>query len=237
MAKRYWSGFATGAAAGAGLTFGSLALASALGRRNPRIVRLEKSLQIGRPVEEVFQHWADLDRLPEWSDCVEEVFSNGPCSHWVVKVDGHTLEWDAEIEQFIPNEAIGWKSVNGPKHTGRITFSKIGSDTLVQVTMNYAPPSRFFAPFSANVGEHLEHYIEQVLRDFKARLEGKGQEGVKPATRSVSEKIGPVTATTQKEANRATGTMGPMNSSQEPRDKFGTRTNPVEFTSPPEAKR
>ncbi len=237
MAKRYWRGFATGAATGAGLTFGSMALASALGRRNPRIVRLEKSLQIGRPVQEVFQQWASLERLPQWSSCVEQVTNNGDRSHWRVNVDGRTLEWDAEIEQFIPNEAIGWKSVNGPKHTGRITFSKLGNDTLVQVTMNYAPPSRLLRPFAANVGEHLEHYIEQVLRDFKASLEGKGQEGATPATRSSSERIGPTTSILNKEASRATGTYGGPNSSTEQIDRFGNRVNPVEFTSPPEAKR
>lgn len=237
MAKRYWRGFATGAATGAGLTFGSMALASALGRRHKRIVRLEKSIQIGRPVEEVFQRWATVDRLPEWSDCVEEVFSNGDYSHWRVKVDGRSLEWDAEIEQFIPNQAIGWKSTQGPKHTGRITFSKIGNDTLVQITMNYAPPSRFLTPFGANVGEFLDRYIEQVLRDFKASLEGKGQEGVTPVSRSSSERIGPTTSVLNNEASRATGTYGGVNTGNEPLDKFGSRANPVEFTSPPEAKR
>ncbi len=234
MAKRYWRGFATGAATGAGLTFGSMALASALGRRNPRIVRLEKSLQIGRPVEEVFQHWSNIDRLPEWSDSVEEVFSSGNCSHWVVKVDGRTLEWDAEIEQLIPNEAIGWKSVNGPKHTGRITFSKIGNDTLVQVTMNYAPPSRLLSPFAPNLGEYLERYLDQVLRDFKASMEGKGQEGATPAVRSGSERIGPAASVWNQEVNRATGTYGGTEATKE---SLGSRANPVEFTSPPEAKR
>lgn len=234
MAKRYWRGFAAGAATGAGLTFGSVALATVVARRNPRIVRLEKSLQIGRPVEEVFQHWSNIDRLPEWSDSVEEVFSSGNCSHWVVKVDGRTLEWDAEIEQLIPNEAIGWKSVNGPKHTGRITFSKIGNDTLVQVTMNYVPPSRLLSPFAPNVGEYLERYLDQVLRDFKASLEGKGQEGVTPATRGGSERIGPAASGWNQEVHRATGTYGETDATKE---SIASRPNPVEFTSPPEAKR
>ena len=234
MAKRYWRGFATGAATGAGLTFGSMALASALARRNARIVRFEKSIQIGRPVQEVFQRWSTLDRLPEWSECVEEVFSSGDCSHWVVKIDGRNVEWDAKIEQMIPNQAIGWKSTSGPKHTGRITFAPIGSDTLVQITMNYAPPSRVFSPFAANLSGFMERYIEQVLRDFKASLEGKGQEGVKPATRGSSERLGPAAAGWNQEVNRATGTIGGKGTPKEP---SGSRTNPVEFTSPPEAKR
>ncbi len=234
MARRYWRGFAAGAATGAGLTFGSVALAGALIRGKSRIVRLEKSLQIGRPVAEVFERWANVDRLPEWSDCVEEVFSNGNCSHWVVKLDGRTVEWDAEIEQLLPNQAIGWKSVNGPKHTGRMTFAPIGNDTLVQITMNYAPPSRLVSPFAANLSEFMEKYIEQVLRDFKASLEGKGQEGVTPATRAGSERLGPGKSGWNSELTRATGTYGETTESKEP---LGSRANPVEFTSPPEAKR
>jgi uncharacterized membrane protein len=235
MAK-HWRGFAAGAAAGAGLTFGSVALVNALFRRHPHIIRLDKSIQIGRPPEEVFRAWSELDRLSRMSGCVEQVRSFGDRSHWKVNVDGRKLEWDAEIEQFIPNQAIGWKSLNGPKHTGRITFSPIGSDTLVQVTMNYAPPARLGTIFSGNVSEHLEHYIEQVLRDVKAALEGKGQEGATPALRTNSEHIGPGTTMTQTDVGRATGTYG---SSPAPStvDKFGNRANPVEYTSPPEAKR
>ena len=235
--RRYWRGFASGAAAGAGAALGVLAISNLIGRRNPRIVRLEKSVQVGRPAQEVFEAWANLDRLEQWSDCVERVTSMGDRSHWRVNVDGRSLEWDAEIEQFLPNQAIGWKSVNGPKHTGRINFSPLGNDTLVHVVMNYAPPARLLQPFVSNVSGHLEKYIEQVLRDFKAHLEGKGQEGVTPAVRSGSERMGPIPAGTSPDISRSTGTYGSPSALNEGTDRFGKTTNPVEFTSPPEAKR
>lgn len=234
MAK-HWRGFAAGAAAGAGLTFGSVALVNTLLRGRSRVIRLEKSVQIGRSQEEVFRAWAEMDRLPRWSSCVEEIRKDGNRSHWKVNVNGRRLEWDSTIEQFIPNQAIGWKSLNGPKHTGRITFSPIGNDTLVQVTMNYAPPSRWLPPFSASVGEHLERYIDQALRDFKAGLEGKGQENLSFPIRG-DERVGPGTAMTQTDVSRATGTFGPE-PTPSVTDKFGGRANPVEYTSPPEAKR
>ena len=235
MAKRYWRGFAAGAAAGAGLTFGSVALVSAFTRRNPYVVRMEKSIQVGRPQEEVFQGWANLEKLSRWSDCIEDISTTGDRSHWRVKVDGRILEWDAEIEQFIPNQAIGWKSINGPKHTGRITFAPIGDDTLVQITMNYMPPSRLLKPFSPNMAELMERYIDQALRDFKASLEGKGQEGATPANRTNPDRIGNIAAT-QSETRRATGTYGSPTPNSEV-DRFGSRPNPVEYTSPPEMKR
>ncbi len=238
MARKFWRGFAAGTAAGAAAGIAALVVSNAWGARKQRVVRLDKSLQIGRPVHDVFESWINLELLPAMSDTIGSIRSQGDRSHWAVRVDGRVLEWDAEIEQFLPDQAIGWKSLSGPKHTGRITFSPIGNDTLVQVTMNYAPPSRLLKPFAENVGGYMERCIEQVLRDFKSALEGKGQEGRKPALRSGGD-VGPGTRLTQTDAQRATGTFGSSSPSpsKDAVDRFGNRANPVEYTSPPEAKR
>lgn len=241
MTRKYWRGFMTGVAAGAGAGIGALLLMRGMGgSRNQRVVRLEKSLQVGRPVHEVFEAWANLERLPQISDYVQNIRHDGNRSHWVIQVDGRSVEWDAEVEQFLPDQAIGWKSINGPKHTGRVTFAPIGNDTLVQVTMNYAPPARVLTPFVENMSGLLHHYIEQVLRDFKSALEGKGQEGRRPAVRSAP--VGPGAEMTQTDLARATGTFGASPGSKplspnEVVDRFGNRPNPVEYTAPPESKR
>jgi len=236
MSRKFWRGFAAGAAAGAGAGVGAMLLTNVIGRaRNRHVVRLEKALQIGRPVPDVFNAWAQLERLPQLSDIIQEVRRHGDRSHWRVRVDGRVFEWDARMEQFIPNQAIGWKSVSGPKHSGRITFSPIGADTLIQVTMNYAPPSPALKPFVENVSGRLDGYIERVLRDFKAALEGKGQEGRKPPVRTGE--IGPGTGMTQSDVARATGTFGAAGTDREnDQDRFGNRTNPVEYTRPPDAR-
>lgn len=240
MARRkFWQGFAAGAAAGASGAAGIL-LAVNIAGRNKRVLRLEKSLQVGRPIEEVFDAWVNLERLPQMSDLVREVRRDGNRSHWVVNVDGRTVEWDAQVEQFIPNEAIGWKSLNGPKHTGRITFSRLGHDTLLLVTMNYAPPLGILRPMMQPLEGEIEGHIEQVLRDFKSALEGKGQEGRRPAVRSTSENVGPGPKMTG-DISRATGTFGapPVNAgstSTQGADSGRNRPNPVDYTRPPEAK-
>jgi hypothetical protein len=113
-----------------------------------------------------------------------------------------------------------------------MTFAPLGNDTLVQVTMNYAPPAAGLKPFVENLSGRLEKYLEQVLRDFKATLEGKGQEGRRPPVRS--EPVGPGTAMTQTDLQRATGTFG---GGKEVVDRFGNRPNPGAYTAPPEAKR
>src|SRR4029077_1298400 len=103
------------------------------------------------------------------------VRSQGDRSQWTLNLGPRMVRWGAEVTQRIPNQAIGWKSISGPKHSGRMDFSPIGGDTLMHITMNYMPPGQMGRLLSPGRGK-LEKYIDQALRDFKASLEGKGQE-------------------------------------------------------------
>ena len=209
----FWAGFAAGATSGVAALLGVNALLSA---HQKRILRLERSLQIGKPIGEVFDAWTQLERLPAMSPLIRDVEVHGRRSRWVARLDGKEFEWVAELVQLIPGQAIGWKSVRGPKHTGRITFAPINDNTLVQVTMNYAPPLGIFSRAFAPLSEHLDSYVDQVLRDFKATLEGKGQE------REVTP------------GELATGTLGPATSGlqQAQATRFGGVEQAVEYTRP-----
>ena len=217
--RGFWSGFAAGAATvvGSGIIIDRLRRGGA-----SRILRLEKSIQIAAPVHDVWEAWTDLDALPAMSSAIQQVRTFGDRSRWTVKVNGVPVQWEAEMTQIIPYQAIGWKSVGGPKHTGRVTFSSLGNDTLIHVQMNYAPPARLLrralAPFSGD----LEGYIEQTLRDVKAALEKRAK--------SEPHRVAQTPAS-------ATGTYGPGPEllSEKQNARFGAASTPVEF--PPEAKR
>jgi uncharacterized membrane protein len=197
----FWSGIGVGAAIGAG----AVLLPQLVGRAAAsRIIRLEKSIQIGRPVDEVFAAWVDWERLPRVTDNVCDIRNIGNRSHWRVEVGGQMIEWDAITHQFIENQAIGWKSINGPRHSGRITFSPIGDNTLVHVTMNYVPPVRAMRPFMTPMTGHMEGLIEKVLRDFKASVESRPR-GVQGAIRRTGTQPGPGLRVS--EVSR-TGTLG-----------------------------
>jgi uncharacterized membrane protein len=230
MARRgkFWTGFGVGAGAGAAVAL----LPQLIGRAGAsRIIRLEKSIQIGRPVEEVFAAWVDWERLPRASENIASIRQRGDRTHWRVNVGGRTFEWDAITEQFIQNQAIGWKSVSGPKHTGRVAFSPIGDNTIVHVTMNYAPPSRVLRPFVASASGHMEGLIEKVLRDFKASVESRPR-GAQGSVRTGVTRPGPGAQMTEMPR---TGTFGEQPKKIEPR--FSGSASPADYTDPPDAKR
>jgi uncharacterized membrane protein len=168
----YWGGFAAGAAIGTGAAVAAYMIANLAGKHSSRVVRLEDSVQIGRHVEDVFRAWTDLEALPDYMEFVNRVRKYGNVSEWDVTVDGKDFKWKAETTQTVPNESIGWKSISGPKHTGRITFAPLGEDTMVHVTMNYVPGGGFLSKLVSPFEDHIESYINQSLREFKAALEG-----------------------------------------------------------------
>ena len=221
--RDFWIGFTWGATTAIG---GALVVSRSGRGGASRILRLEKSLQIARPPAEVFDAWSDFEQLPMMMEALDSVSSIGNLSHWNARVKGRRFQWNAELTQLIPNESIGWKSVSGPKHSGRVTFSALGNDTLVHVQMNYAPPTRLLrralTPFTGD----LEGYLEQALRDVKAYLENR------PRAAATERK-------TQEAQGRATGTYGPGPElvAEQQNPKFGAPSTAGEYAAPPEAKR
>jgi uncharacterized membrane protein len=180
----FWGGFLTGTVAGIAAGAGAMMLTNALSSRHDRrVLRLDDSVQVGRPVEEVFRAWAEFESLPGRIRALRHVQKFGDRSEWIATINGKEFRWDAETTQVVPNEAIGWKSVNGPKHSGRITFSPLGNDTMVHVTMNYVPPFGLGAIFSG-LQENLDAHINRALREFKAALENQGQARVDTPARA-----------------------------------------------------
>ncbi len=167
----FWSGFIAGAVTGVvAAAAGVLVVKRLSGIAPETVLRLEKSVNVGRPVETVFNAWSNFERLPQFISFVKKVERAGNITRWTVEIDGREIRWDAEIAQIFPYQSIGWKSLSGPKHTGRITFAPLGNQTVVHVVMNYAPRmGKIVAALPLEV--HLAERIERGLREFKLGLE------------------------------------------------------------------
>ena len=146
-----------------------------------RAIKIERSVTIDRPRDEVFGIWRDFERLPQFIDDVRSVTSlSGGRSHWVAKLPGgKTIGWDAELVNEIPGELVAWKTVGDSDvaHAGSVHFRDApdGRGTDMRFVISYEPPggrlSAMLAAFARLFGQSPDATIREDLRRFKMRVE------------------------------------------------------------------
>lgn len=139
--------------------------------------RVEGSVEIERPVEEVYDYWETLENLPQFMKNVEEVRTTGPdTTHWIIKGPfGTAVEFDARTTEKEQNSAIGWNTIDGDVGTsGEVRFSDIGSEsTRVDVVMNYAnPPGGKLGESVSRIVADPQFMLAQDLENLRDILEG-----------------------------------------------------------------
>lgn len=139
--------------------------------------RLEQTVVIARPREDLFQFWRQFDNLPRFMDNLESVTAlDGRRSHWVAKGPlGTRVEWDAEIHNEIPDELIAWRSLPGSDvdQAGAVHFMPgSGGGTEVRVVLRYAAPAgKIGEAIGHLLGEDPRQQIADDLRRFKQVME------------------------------------------------------------------
>ena len=98
-------------------------------------------------------------------------------SHWVARAPaGRMVEWDAEIINEIPNELIGWRTLDGADviSAGSVRFKPAPGDrgTEVRVRLQYLPPAgKLGARLAWLLGHEPSQTIQEDLRHFKQLME------------------------------------------------------------------
>lgn len=143
-----------------------------------RGIEVQKSVTVNREPREVYEFWRDLQNLPRFMSHVErvELLGDGR-SRWRVKLPpGPPLEWEAEITEDRPGEAIGWQTLPGSTvaHGGQVNFARAPGDqgTEVTVRMHYRPPAGAPGELIARLAKGLTaQQIKEEIRNFKRLLE------------------------------------------------------------------
>lgn len=139
-------------------------------------IKVEHSVVVNRPREEVYRFWRRLENLPRFMDHLESVtMLDENRSHWVAKAPGGTrVEWDATIHNEIEDELIAWRSLPGSDidNAGSVHFTPADGGTEVRVVLSYDPPAgRVGAAVARLLGEEPGRQVEEDLRRFKQVIE------------------------------------------------------------------
>jgi uncharacterized membrane protein len=137
---------------------------------------ITESIEVDVPVSVAYNQWTQFEDFPLFMEGVEHVEQlDDTRLHWVAKVGGKTVEWDAKILEQHPDKQISWISEDGKKTRGTVTFEPIGeSRTRISLSMSYQAEGLTEALGSA-VGLD-ERRVRGDLQRFKELIESRGAE-------------------------------------------------------------
>jgi uncharacterized membrane protein len=140
-------------------------------------VVVEESVTINRPISELYRFWRNLENLPRFMSHLESVERiTDTLSRWRAKGPaGTTVEWNAEIINEVPDQVIGWKSIENSDvvSAGSVNFDDVGQGrTRVRVRLQYSPPGGKLGDAVARLmGSDAATEIRHDLDRFKQLVE------------------------------------------------------------------
>jgi uncharacterized membrane protein len=141
-------------------------------------VLVEESVTVDRPIDELYQFWRNLDNLPRFMEHLESVDKlTDTLSRWRARGPGGTMvEWNAEIINEVPNQVIGWRSLEGSDvvSAGSVNFDVDGEGrgTTIRVRLQDSPPGgKVGAAVAKLLGQDAATEIREDLRRFKQLIE------------------------------------------------------------------
>jgi carbon monoxide dehydrogenase subunit G len=83
------------------------------------VVRIELTIDVARPAEEVFAHLVDLDRIPEWQESAVESRADEPLAEGVRIFEcrralGREVHSELEVTEFDRPRQLTLKTLKGP---------------------------------------------------------------------------------------------------------------------------
>jgi uncharacterized membrane protein len=137
---------------------------------------IERSIEINVPVKTAYNQWTQFEEFPRFMEGVKEVKQiDDTHLHWKADVGGKEKEWKAEITEQIPDERIAWRSREGAKNAGVVTFHRLSdSKSKVMLQLEYDPEG-----VVEKVGDAAGVVSQRVLGDlerFKQYIESRRQE-------------------------------------------------------------
>jgi uncharacterized membrane protein len=109
-----------------------------------RRIRLRTTIEIARPVNEVFAFCKDFENFARVIGSLRRVtdYQDGR-SHWeAYSPTGEIVEWDAVVTKYVPNAVIGWTSVASSRviMSGVIRFAATpNNSTRLTLDLTYVP--------------------------------------------------------------------------------------------------
>lgn len=146
--------------------------ATGSGRRMP----VQQSMDVAVPISVAYNQWTQFEEYPNFMHRVNSA-SQDDEGHvtFTEKMWNFSRDFEAEIVEQRPDERIAWRSVNGLKHAGVVTFHELAPRlTHIELTVDFKP-----AGFFEKIGRGARFSKRAIRADmhrFKAYVEMNEEE-------------------------------------------------------------
>ncbi|MDQ6713002.1 MAG: SRPBCC family protein [Candidatus Dormibacteraeota bacterium] len=140
------------------------------------MAHVEKSIEVDKPVDQVYAQWTQFEDFPQFMENVEEVRQlDDKHLEWKAKIAGTERQWKAEIVEQQPNRVIAWRSTTGDKNDGKVEFEPINGHTKVKLALDYDPPGGPAGEIGDKLVQATPRSVDSDLKRFKEFIEQRPQ--------------------------------------------------------------
>jgi uncharacterized membrane protein len=137
---------------------------------------IEQSIDVEVQVRTAYNQWTQFEEFPKFMEGVKTVRQLDDCHlHWHAEVGGRDKEWQAEITEQHPDERIAWRSTQGARNAGVVTFHRLSDTrTRIMLQIEYEPEG-----VTETIGDAVGVVSARVKGDlerFKEFIESRGHE-------------------------------------------------------------
>ncbi|HEU4346944.1 MAG TPA: SRPBCC family protein [Actinoplanes sp.] len=132
---------------------------------------VQQAIEVGAPLHTVYEQIAAFENYPQFMTGVEKVTPIGTDrTHWVMDLDGHRREFDAQITELSPDQRVSWSTTDGPLLSETITLRPMG-ETRTQVVAQLEADIAYLMPSDRHGRETLTRRLMEDLVTFKELVE------------------------------------------------------------------
>ena len=137
---------------------------------------IERSIEVDVPTRVAYDQWTQFEEFPRFMEGVEQVRQlDDTHLHWEAEIAGVHREWDAEIVEQKPDARVSWRSIDGTRNAGTVTFAPLDVDRTAVVLQLDVEPEGFAEKAGGALGI-IERRAKGDLERFKEFIESRGVE-------------------------------------------------------------
>ena len=91
---------------------------------------INDSIEVNVPLRAAYDQWTQFEAFPRFMEGVESVTQlDDTHLQWTAEIGGQRRTWRAEITRQEPDQGVAWRSIEGAKNSGTVTFDRVDDDT------------------------------------------------------------------------------------------------------------